>query len=111
MKDVMDVMDTQSENVNQTQAAFALMQEGIKRSIGGIENITKHTEKMDSARGTVVDVVQNLTAIAEENAASTEETSASVTEMTNIVQDISESSESLYGIVSSLESEIRKFKI
>lgn len=111
MKDVMDVMDTQSENVNQTQAAFALMQEGIKRSIGGIENITKHTEKMDGARGTVVDVVQNLTAIAEENAASTEETSASVTEMTNIVQDISESSESLYGIVSSLESEIRKFKV
>lgn len=111
MEDVKEIMDTQSENVNQTQTAFALMQEGIQKSVSGIENITKHTEKMDGARGTVVDVVQNLTAIAEENAASTEETSASVTEMANIVQDISESSGSLYEIVSSLESEIRKFKV
>ena len=50
--------------------AHGAFQEAISKSIG----------MMDEARINVVDVVQNLTAIAEENAAGTEETSASATD-------------------------------
>lgn len=44
--------------------------------IKSVTQIAEKTRQMDEARANVVDVVHNLTSIAEENAANTEETSA-----------------------------------
>lgn len=66
---------------------------------------------MDEARVNVVDVVQNLTAIAEENAASTEETSASVTDVGRIMTDISNNTEKMKDIASELEQNMEIFKL
>ena len=66
---------------------------------------------MDEARSRVIDVVQSLTAIAEENAASTEETSASVTEVSAIVTGISEKSEELKNVAKDLEKSMSIFKM
>ena len=111
MTEVTKIMDTQSEHVSQTEQSFIHVQEGLDKSIEGIDNIAKRTQQMDTARSNVVDVVQNLTAIAEENAASTQETSASVTEMSNIVQNIAEGASKLYQIAGNLEQEMKKFRV
>ena len=79
MADVKAVIEKQDENVNLTERAFGDVQEGITQSIESIKTIAQRTEELDQARVKVVDVVQNLTAIAQENAASAEETSASAT--------------------------------
>ena len=85
--------------------------DGIGHSINGVTTIAEHTANMDEARIRVVDIVQNLTAIAEENAASTEETSASATEVNNIVANISESAAELNEIASALQASVSFFKV
>ena len=65
---------------------------------------------MDEARVNVVDTVQNLTAIAEENAASTQESSASVTSITGIAVNIEQSSGDLKQIAMDLDEDMKEFK-
>ena len=74
-------MQRQSENVEKTEQIFSQVKDGIDHSIDSVNIIADKTRNLDTARITVVDVVQNLTAIAEENAAGTEETSASTAEL------------------------------
>ncbi len=109
MEDVKAVIEKQNENVINTENAFRDVKDGIDKSIEGIRTIAVRTEKLDEARIKVVDVVQNLTAIAEENAASTEETSASAAEVSSIVESIAENAKQLNTIASELEESIRIF--
>lgn len=111
MEDVKAVIEKQDENVTLTEKAFGDVKDGITQSIEGIRNITRRTEELDQARVKVVDVVQNLTAIAEENAASTEETSASATEMSTIMENIDSNAKSLNEVADQLHNTISKFKI
>lgn len=111
MEDVKKIMSSQNESVERTNEIFAQVQTGITGSIDGINRIADKTRKLDEARVNVVDVVQNLTAIAEENAASTEETSASVTEVSSIVYNISENATQLKDVATRLEQNMNIFKI
>ncbi len=111
MSDVKAVIERQDENVNLTERAFGDVKEGITQSIEGIRTIARRTEELDQARVKVVDVVQNLTAIAEENAASTEETSASATEMSAIMENMDGNARSLNEVADQLHETISKFKI
>lgn len=81
MKEVKEIITQQSENVSKTGAVFSEVKNGISDSIQGVGEIASHTNRLNSARSNIVDVVQNLTSIAEQNAASTEETSAAVMEV------------------------------
>ena len=111
MDEVQKIMEEQSEKVGQAVEMFGKVKEGINTSINGISNIAEKTKKLDEARINVVDVVQNLTAIAEENAASTEETSASVTEVNNVVLNISKDANDLDEIALKLKEQIDLFTI
>lgn len=111
MEDVKRIMETQNESVGHTDESFRQVGEGIRSSIEGVNRISDKTKKLDEARVVVVDVVQNLTAIAEENAASTEETSASVTEVSSIVTQISENANRLREVADRLEKNMDIFKI
>lgn len=111
MEDVKRIMLSQNESVGHTNDSFRQVGEGIRSSIDGVNRISEKTRKLDEARVVVVDVVQNLTAIAEENAASTEETSASVTEVSSIVSQISENANRLRDVADRLEKNMDIFKI
>lgn len=111
MKQVKDIMSSQNESVAKTDEIFTQVKTGIADSMDGVSRIAEKTQKLEEVRVTVVDAVQNLTAIAEENAASTEETSASVTEVSNIVYHISENSSQLKEIASGLEKDMSIFKL
>ena len=75
-----------------------------------IQSISEKVRTMDEARVNVVDTVQNLTAIAEENAASTQESSASVTSITGIAVNIEQSSGDLKQIAMDLDEDMKEFK-
>lgn len=111
MNVVKEIIEQQSENVVKTNTIFAQVKDGIDHSISGITAIADKTQKLDEARVNVVDVVQNLTAIAEENAASTEETSASVTEVANIITNISGNVEQLKTVSDNLEEHMGIFRL
>ena len=111
MEEVKTIMEQQSENVSKAGNVFSQVEAGITDSIAGIGQIADRTHKLNATRSSVVDVVQNLTAIAQENAASTEETSAAVIEVANVMQDISNHAEELQEIASTLEKNVNVFKI
>lgn len=108
---VKDIVDRQSANVVKTDNCFGEVLKGIEKSIEAINRITGMTQEMDEARTSVIDTVQNLTAIAEENAAGTEETSASITEITNVVNDISVRAGQLKSIADKVDDSMAVFKL
>ncbi len=111
MGDVKEIMLKQSEHVDRTREAFEEIQSGVDQSIRGMEVISEKTQQLDKARIGVIDVVQELSAIAEENAASTEETSASVTEVSAISSELSNEAERLKNISNAMEERMSVFKI
>lgn len=111
MQEVKEIMDTQTEKVDVTSDMFMKVQEGIIQSQQAIVQIAQKTQKMDTVRVEVVDVVQSLTAIAEQNAASTEETSASVSEVSAVAEDISSSAEQLHIVAQVIDDQMRIFNL
>ena len=111
MNHVRDIMTRQNENVQKTDEAFQIVKDGIDRSMDGVKYIADKTTQLDEARVNVVDVVQNLTAIAEENAAGTEETSASATEFGNMIGDIESETQGLKDAANVIEESVGIFKL
>lgn len=111
MDQVRKIIREQSTQMSKTDEAFAKIKSGINDSVEGINQISIKTKRLDEARTEVVDVVHDLTAIAEENAAGAQETSASVTEVSSIVTGISEKASHLRKIAEQLDEEMNIFKM
>ena len=111
MDQVEEVMNKQNENMAMTDSKFTEVADGISASIDSIRIIRDKSDNLDKARVEVVDIVQNLTAIAEENAASTEETSASVTQVASIVENISGKAQELKNIADELDESMSRFTV
>ena len=109
MDEVKQVMEDQNENVGRTKERFEEMHAGIDKTIEGIRLIAEKMEKIDETRINVVDIVQNLTSLAQENAAGTEETSASVTEVGEHMSRISTNAGELKQIADELQREMEVF--
>ena len=110
MEQVQRIIDEQSQDVDRTGEVFRSVSDGIQKSIDGINLIGQKVQNMDQARIAVVDTVSNLSAIAEENAASTQESSASVTSITGIADEMQISSEDMRKIAEDLDQRMAAFK-
>ncbi len=111
MIDVKEIIEEQSNNVEKTEVGFVDVKKGIDISIGSVQEISDNIAKMDEARINVVDIVQNLTAIAEENAASTQETSASTAEFSNTIHDMTKQIEKIKEVANDLETSMSMFNV
>lgn len=111
MEEVKSVIEQQNIHVTNTGKAFEDVKQGIDKSMEGIGAIADKTHQLDEARIKVVDIVQNLTAIAEENAASTEETSASAAEVGSVMINIADNAKNLNQIADGLEGSVKQFVI
>ncbi len=109
MEEVKAVISKQNEYVRNTESAFTDVKNGIDKSIDSVRVISGKTRELNEARVKVVDIVQDLTAIAEENAASTQETSASAAEMSSIMGSISDNAKRLSEIADELNDNVRQF--
>lgn len=78
MEEVKTVMDRQNENVITTNEQVSAVLSDVENSLSAINEVAEHTEKINETRAKVVDIVQGLSAIAEENAAGAQETAAAV---------------------------------
>ncbi len=111
MHDVREIMNRQSSNVKDTNSAFDRVKSNIEVSMNGIRELSKTTEQLDKARAAVTDTVQNLSAIAEENAASSQECSASVTEVCNIMDRVTADAVKLKDISKVIDDQLKEFII
>ncbi|MDD6572698.1 MAG: methyl-accepting chemotaxis protein [Thermoflexaceae bacterium] len=111
MQVVKENMDVQSNKMAQTDKMFETFNSGVIASIESVDNIASKTDNLDSSRVKVVDLVQSLSAIAQENAASSQETSASVTQVSEIIANISDNANKLKDISKQLEDVVSVFKL
>ncbi len=111
MNEVKEMMEQQSQNVTNTNEQVAQLIQDVEQSIGVIDEVSNRTAKVNEARSSVVDTVQNLSAIAEENAASTEETSASVTEISGIINEIADEAYELKNISNQMDETMSMFEL
>lgn len=111
MDQVRKVMTEQNENVVKTSTIFEQIKSGIADTITGVGKISDKAKELDESRKSIVDAVQDLTAISEENAASTEKTSASTAEVVQIVDGVSKSAVKLQSVAQTLNESAQQFKV
>lgn len=110
MKEVSNLVVAQTASVETTRVKFEGISESIIKTKILIEELEKSALIMEDRKAEIIDIIQNLSAIAEENAAGTEEASASVEEQTASMAEISNSSEALAKLAEELQTSIARFK-
>ncbi len=105
------IMKETQEKLKDTQTQFNGVSKGIESSHIEISDIKEESEVCDQARVKVIDVIQNLSAVSEENAAATEETMASMQELNATIDTMAEKSTNLRRLAEDLEQDMRYFKL
>ena len=101
----------QQEKMLETIEKFASVREGIVSSTEGTSQIHTQASDCDTSRVSVVDIIQDLSALSEENAASTQETTASMQELNATISLLSNAAKELQELAVSLENDMRFFKL
>lgn len=109
MDEVDVIIKEQREKLNQTKGKFKRVTEGVNSSRQEAEAIAEQTASCDEARAGVMDVIQNLSAISQENAANAEETNASMEEINATLNLLSEETRELLELSSALEKDMEFF--
>ena len=111
MKKVTDMIDQQGEELNQTKSVFGDLDKEIGMVGDAVDNIRNEVEQLNNLKNSVMGAVDNLAAIAQENAASTEETSASMQQLGNLVAECKKDVEQIVIMSETLAKNTNKFTL
>lgn len=81
INEVTDIIGSQKEKLDETKTKFNTVETGICSTSNGMQDVLLQVDVCAKAGKKVVDLMTNLSAIAEENAASTQQTNASMNEL------------------------------
>lgn len=107
---MINMMKNQDVAVSDTVEKFNGISDSINETKASIDRLNESSNNMNEKKKVIIDVMQNLSAIAEENAASTEEVAASVQEQTTIINELSRSVEDMVEMSDDMKKNIEKFK-
>ena len=105
------IVDEQLKGVALTSEQFGDIKNAIDSIVVEINTMTVSSQEMSEKKNHIMSVMTNLSAIAEQNAASTQETSASSEEQTATIHEISRMSEGLSELASELKKVSEYFKL
>lgn len=108
---VKTIVDSQEAEMQRTADIVHGVISSINQLIERIDDITGNIQQIDQAKENVVDVIQNLSAVSEQNAAATQETSASTMTAMNTMETIAEDAVKLRTIAEALEEGVQQFKL
>lgn len=111
MEELEKIVSSQSESVHMTNNKFDGIAEAIEEMKDIINSVNQSSDEMNYKKEDIISIIENLSAISEENAAGTEEASASVEEQTASVEEIANASVELAKIAAELNEQIEQFKI
>ena len=101
----------QYEKLAATKERFKEVGNGINVSKRGTDVIKGNAEVCNSSRVTVVDVISNLSAISEENAASTQQTTSSMQELNATINILAETAAKVKEVSDQLNEDMKFFKM
>lgn len=99
------------ESLEETRGKFQKITEAVDMTTKVMETMNRSTEDITAKNHSIAEVVQGLSALAEENAATSEEGNAAVETQTHSLQNIAEASEGLASVAMDLNGEVGKFKV
>lgn len=108
---VSDNANVQTNSVMSSKEKYIVITEAINDVITDIENLYESGSEMEQMKNEILNTLQSLTAIAEENSASTEQASASMEQQAASIEEIASASEGLAVLVQDLYNAINKFKL
>ena len=111
MKEVNEIISEQQQKLAQTKEKFNDVSNGIENSRKESNMISDQAQDCNGERGRIVDVIQNLSAVSEENAASTQQTNASMEELNATINLLAEAAGELKDMALKLEEDVEFFKI
>lgn len=106
-----EIVKYQEKTVSETRNKFSEISGAMALAQEMVALIEESSRLMDAQKNQVQDVIQNLSAVAEENAASTEEASAAIQEQSASIVQISNASENLAELAVRLRALLGKFSV
>ena len=111
MSNVHEIISSQSQNMIETEQIVAEVMSGICTSLERIEQIESSTVMLEDSRNRIVQAVEGLSEIAQQNAASTQETCAQTVEVSNTFAEIEGSAKQLMDIAEDLSNTMKYFRL
>ncbi len=94
-----------------TREKFDEIEAAVSKSKMIVDKISENSKVIENKNIEIINVIQNLSSIAEANAATTEQASASVETQAQSINDISSASSNLAEIACDLQEEVANFKL
>lgn len=111
MERVSNISEEQARSVNNSKDKYQQIAEAMEITNASLSQLNLSGDEMDKMRMSILDVLQNLSAIAEQNAAATEQASATTEEQTASVEEIANSSNKLSELAIRLQGAVAQFKV
>ena len=96
--------------LEETKKRFDVLNTEITNSVEDIKGISAQTESLEQIKATIVENVSDLSAISEQNAASTEEVTASMESIAMNIKAISDDTEGMNDIANNLVDSVGEFR-
>ena len=110
MNGVAGLMEKQNEKMTETGDKFTQISEAIEKSQAIVRILDKSSKEIEEKNDTIVKAIENLSSVAEDNAATTEEAAAAVATQVQSMEEISGASENLANVAVELQEEVAKFR-
>lgn len=111
MERVSTISNEQKSSVISSKSKYELIAEAMMDSEQAIKQLNISGEEMEKMKNEILTTLQNLSSIAEENSAATQQASASMEEQTASIEEIAASSDGLSILAQNLQAIIMKFKV
>ena len=111
MNEVAENIQRQNDKLLETGNMFKSLNGEINDVTDAIEHISEQTVTLDEHKNTVLGIVDSLAAIAQQNAASTEETSASMLQLQKTIQTCHEATSDLVKLAKELSNNTKHFEL
>lgn len=111
MQEVTGNVQKQQERLDETREAFRYLNQEVALVEEVTQQIGSQTEVLNSLKEIVTDSVNNLASVVEENAASTEETSASMALLSQTISECNEETQDLVKLSHRQNAEAGKFQL
>ena len=101
----------QNEKVNETKELFHLISDELDKNMNEMNNLNHSVKELESTKDSLVGIIENLSALSEENAAATQEASESLNSQLDSSQEVAAASAALADLAQDMIEMINKFKI
>lgn len=110
IEEVGKIVEAQSESVELTNLKFKGIADSVEQMEELMGDIYQSGKFMEKEKDAIINIIQNLSAISQENAAGTEEAAASVEEQTAAMEEIANASEALAGLADEMQQVVSRFR-